>query len=325
MRPLLTLFALGLIATAFPSLFAPEANKNVSMFIDKLHKDKPHIDKKWLNNAFAHITINHEVLASIQRPLESLSWQKYKKRVVSAKRISSGIDFFNEYKSTLQYYQKRYGIPAHVVVAILGIETNYAANQGKFNALEALATLAFYYVPRHDFFTDELYSLLVTAWENNWDLRQIKGSYAGALGIPQFMPSNIPLYAVSRHSSKRKPNLFSEKEDAIHSVFSYLSQRGRWQAYAPIAKKLSLSPKQASWISQRMQNRDRVVITQEYQQALGLPAYNGQTWIQRLDREGMTCYYQVWPNFLSIMTYNNSALYALAVYELSTRINQQST
>lgn len=310
-----------------PAVFAgalldPKQNKMVAGFVKKMHAEHAEIPTAWLKGQFENLELNQNVLASIQRPAESMNWSRYRKLFITQKRINQGALFMQTHSATLQHFSKRYGIPAEIVVAILGVETNYGDTQGSFSALEALATLAFYYVPRHDFFTDELKSLLVTAWHHKWNLKEIKGSYAGALGIPQFMPSNVDLYARPAINQSKDVNLFSNKEDAIHSVFHYLKARGSWLAKAPIIRPIHFS-RNGQKILRSIFKRNKtasIVVTEEMRQQLGIRQFKGQAWILCINDDDLRYYYLFRPNFNSIMTYNNSSLYALAVVELAQKI-----
>src|SRR3989338_464828 len=152
-------------------------------------------------------------------------WLEYRAIFVNRKRVKLGLEFWNKYPNTLRRAEQKYGVPQEIIVAIIGVETIYGQNAGNFLVLDALATLAFDYPRRADFFRSELENYLLLAREQQFDLLDIRGSYAGALGIPQFMPGSYRNYAVD-FNSNRAVDLLREDIDAIGSVANYLQGYG---------------------------------------------------------------------------------------------------
>jgi membrane-bound lytic murein transglycosylase B len=165
------------------------------------------------------------VLDAISKPSTSKPWPEYRANFVNPQRIKLGLEFWHKYRKTLRRAELEYGVPQDIIVAVIGVETIYGQEAGNFRTLDALTTLAFEYPQRADFFRSELENFLLLAREQQFDLLSIKGSYAGALGIPQFMPSSYRVYAVD-FNGNRRINLLQEDKDAIGSVANFLKVFG---------------------------------------------------------------------------------------------------
>jgi membrane-bound lytic murein transglycosylase B len=193
-------------------------------FIDQMvarHKFK----RSELENAFAHAQRVQPVIDAISLPATAKPWPEYRANFVNPQRIKLGLEFWHKYRKTLQRAEQKYGVPQDIIVAVIGVETVYGQDAGNFRTLDALTTLAFDYPPRADFFRSELENFLLLAREQQFNLLDIRGSYAGALGIPQFMPSSYRTYAVDFNGNHRI-NLLDEDKDAIGSVANYLKNFG---------------------------------------------------------------------------------------------------
>ena len=173
------------------------------------------------------------VRAMAPAPTGQRSWQAYRARFLNQRRISEGAQFWLQHRSALARAADIYGVPEEIIVAIIGVETEYGRNTGGFRVIDALTTLAFDYPRRAEFFQSELEHFLLYARESNIDVLQIKGSYAGAVGIPQFMPGSYRRYAVDFDHDGRR-DLYGSAVDAIGSVANYLRENG-WERGQPIA------------------------------------------------------------------------------------------
>jgi membrane-bound lytic murein transglycosylase B len=184
---------------------------------------------------FARTQPNARVLQLIQPPSspQQRSWERYRPRFLNERRIEGGVRFWQENQDTLARARTFYGVPEEVIVAIIGVETEYGRNTGGFSVLEALATLAFHYPRRAEFFRTELEQFLLLARENQLDPLAVKGSFAGAIGIPQFMPGSQRRYAIDFDGDQRV-DLSGSVDDAIGSVARFLEQHG-WQSGQPVA------------------------------------------------------------------------------------------
>lgn len=300
----------------------PVKNRMVKQLIKEVHNNHK-IPESWLMTQFNDLTLNESVLNLMQKPFEAKPWSSYERLMLSQKRISSGHNFMRQHQSVLNYYEAKYQIPASIVSSIIGIETSYGTNKGNFNVLEALTTLAFYYTPRSQFFRGEMISLLRYAYNNDISTKDIKSSYAGAVGIPQFMPSNIDLYG-RHHGKTGKLDLYNDPNDAIASVFNYLKVVGRWKPNQAVMKRLHL-PKDHHHSMLKLMGETRMLpVTKTIEQRYNL-RHQDKTWIIKLQTSDHEyTLYRVFGNFKSIMSYNNSVHYSSAVYELSKRLQPES-
>lgn len=193
-------------------------------FIDEMVA-KHKFNRVELENVFAHAQHVPSVIDAISRPATSKPWLEYRAAFVNPQRIKLGLEFWHRYRKALRRAELEYGVPQEIILAVIGVETIYGQDAGTFRTIDALTTLAFDYPQRADFFRSELENFLLLAREQQFDLPAIRGSYAGALGIPQFMPSSYRIYAVD-FNGNRRINLLREANDAIGSVANYLESFG---------------------------------------------------------------------------------------------------
>ena len=186
-----------------------------------------------LESVFAHAQHLPAVIEAISRPATTKPWLEYRVAFVNQKRVRLGLEFWNKYRHSLRRAEQKYGVPQEIIIAVIGVEAIYGQNAGNFLVLDALTTLAFDYPRRADFFRGELENYLLLAREQQFDLLAIRGSYAGALGIPQFMPGSYRNYAVD-FNGNHKIDLLREDQDAIGSVANYLRGYG-WIRGEPVA------------------------------------------------------------------------------------------
>lgn len=260
------------------------------------------------------------VLEAISRPAESKAWHEYREIFIKPIRIERGADFYAEHRETLERAEKQYGVPPEIIVAIIGVETLYGEHTGRYRVLDSLATLGFRYPRRAKFFSSELEHFLLLAREESLDPLAVTGSYAGAMGIPQFISSSYRSYAVDFDDDEVR-NLLGSVEDAIGSVSNYLKRHG-WRRGEPIA------------VPTRVEGDSHRVLLER-----GLKP---ETTIAEIKRNGVSVYQPVaddkmgallefglrdgveyWiglDNFYAITRYNHSALYAMAVFQLSQAI-----
>ena len=301
---------------------APE----VRAFILDMHEQHG-FDVAHLTRQFASIHSNAIVLRAIRPPAVpelQRSWQRYRVRFVNERRTSNGVRFWQENQTELARAEAIYGVPQEIIVAIIGVETEYGRNMGSFSVLEALATLAFDYPPRAPFFRGELEQCLLLARENGVSPLEIKGSYAGAIGIPQFMPSSQRKYAVDFDGDDRI-DLRQSNTDAIGSVARFLNLHG-WQAKAPIALPASVEGNPTALIAagikpltplQALAKQGASVAT-DNEGAAERPA----ALIDLVTPGQPTEYWVGFDNFYVITRYNRSSCYAMSVFQLAEAIRQ---
>jgi len=272
------------------------------------------------------------IIAAISRPAESvLEWWQYRDRLVTAERISRGVEFARAQRAPLEAASAATGVAPQYITAILGIETNYGRNTGSWRVLDALMTLGFDYPPRARFFRGELEQFLLLAREEQLDPRATRGSYAGAMGAPQFIPSSYRRYAVNgalEGASDPRRDLFTNWDDVIGSVANYFLVHG-WQRDAPVLLDVAASAETVGKVAPTLDRRNlELRESAASARALGfdipatltddtpvilLPA----TLAERPNvRIGLR-------NFQVITRYNRSILYAMAVHDLATAIAAQ--
>jgi membrane-bound lytic murein transglycosylase B len=209
------------------------ARPDVQVFIAEM-VERHAFPQRGLERLFANARYQDSIVTAITPlPRGTRSWQTYRANFVSPRRVEAGALFWRENAATLERAARTFGVPPGIVVAIIGVETEYGRNTGSFRVLDALATLAFDYPRRAEYFRSELEQYLLYTRESRLDATTLKGSYAGAIGIPQFMPGSIRRFGVDFDSDGRR-DLRASRADAIGSVANFLASHG-WVADAPIA------------------------------------------------------------------------------------------
>ncbi len=273
---------------------------------------------------FARIHPNAKVLKYIKPPSSPAqrSWERYRPRFLNETRIDGGVRFWQENGALLAKARALYGVPEEIIVSIIGVETLYGRNTGGFSVLEALATLAFNYPPRAEFFRTELEQFLILARENNLDPLAVKGSYAGAIGIPQFMPGSQRRYAVDFDGDQRV-DLGNSVDDAIGSVGRFLEQHG-WQAGQAIAVRAQTTgTPDPALIEAGIQPTLKVGDLTE--KGIGAEA-DPQAIVTLVDLVSPgyeTEYWLGFNNFYVITRYNRSSFYAMSVFLLAEEIRRR--
>lgn len=300
-------------------------NDAMSAFIDKM-VNIHQFDAKEMRELFKSVEIKDDILKRISSPSENMPWYSYRKIFITDERINSGVKFWQQNESTLSTVAKQSGIPAEIIVAIIGVETLYGQKTGNHSVIDALATLAFAYPPRSSFFINELEEFLLLCREEQLNPSDMKGSYAGAMGIPQFMPSSFRSVAIDYDHDGHK-DIWHNPGDAIASIANYLIKQ-KWQPGQPIAIPLLFKGVGNPKIT--LSNGLKPDLRQDELKLLNLktmrPIPSLTTKVKLLSFEqplGQKQTNDLWAgldNFYVITRYNNSALYAMAVYQLSQSI-----
>jgi len=257
-----------------------------------------------------------EVIEAISRPATTKPWPEYRAAFVNRKRIRLGLEFWSKHRKALRRAEKEYGVPQEIIVAVIGVETIYGQNTGNFLVLDALTTLAFDYPRRAEFFRSELENYLLLAREEQFDMLAIRGSYAGAMGIPQFMPSSYRNYAVD-FNRNRAIDLLHEDMDAIGSVANYLRGYG-WISGEPVAVRVQASDSLAV-------DKDHATRSLGEWLASGVvPSvkFSPDKPARLIDftlEEGKE-FWLAFNNFEVITRYNNSDFYAMSVFQLAQKL-----
>ena len=295
------------------------------------------VDPRYIDSVLSQAVFRDDVIALMSRPAERVKpWSEYRPNFITASRISGGQAFLAKHRDALSREEKAYGVPAEIIVAIIGVETSYGGYTGKHRVLDALYTLAFRY-PRSGnpqraayeqrrelFFRDELAQLFALGREEKLDITTLIGSYAGAMGMGQFMPSSYREFAVDGDGDGRR-DLFNSVDDVFASVANYFrkkgGERGGWVPGGPVVARAELQ--------------------------IGYPEFNPDTWtpdytladlaqrgyrptepvapdatatLVSLEGSAGKQYWLGFQNYYAITRYNNSKMYAMAVYQLSQAI-----
>lgn len=280
-------------------------------------------DAARLNAIFAAARISDSVLEAISRPAEALPWHRYRDIFIQPGRIRQGAAFWREHERQLERAAKAYGVPVEIMVAIIGIETKYGRNTGGHKVIDALATLAFNYPKRAGFFTDELEHYLLLTREQSLDPHALKGSYAGAMGIPQFISSSYRNYAVDFDEDGRI-DIWENPADAIGSVGNYLQQHG-WRAGEPITTPARVDGEDVSALLTPGLELKRTMAELARGGVSAWEPVDAATMVNLLQLENQDGY-EYWlalHNFYVITRYNRSALYAMAVWRLADAISRK--
>jgi membrane-bound lytic murein transglycosylase B len=308
-------------ATPIPGSLASRAD--VQVFIQNM-VTRHDFDANDLNAVFSQARARPDIIALITRPAEAKPWHAYRKIFLTPQRIAEGATFWRDHAAALARAEQVYGVPARIIVAIIGVETLYGGNTGSNQVLEALSTLAFDYPKRADFFRKELESYLILTRQEGIDPLSLQGSYAGAMGLGQFMPSSYLSYAVDFDDDGHR-DLWRNPADAIGSVANYLREH-RWQPDRPIASPARVQGNQfGAFISEQLQPPQYPVGQLRQHGITPLEAASDQELAMLLELAGEAGpeYWLGYANFYAITRYNHSALYAMAVYQLSEQIRER--
>lgn len=310
-----------LLALASASTFAKTPDQLREDFIAEM-VDRYDFSEDGVRRTLYQAEYRRPIIEAISRPAEKrLNWSEYRAIFVTPKRIGGGVEFWREHADTLARAERDFGVPAEIIVAILGVETRYGAYTGGYRVLDALHTLGFHYPRRGKFFRAQLSHFLRFAREEDIRPTMPTGSYAGAMGVPQFMPDSFRIYAIDYDGDGRR-DIWDNMTDVIGSVANYFVEKGNWKRGQPVARpvdgvnerhrglieagaKPSLDPERvrASGIDVGSDLPAEVKLSLLEFETHGGPEY----WI------GM-------PNFYSIMRYNPRTKYAMAVYQLSQAV-----
>ena len=283
--------------------------------------------ERWL----AQAKYQPKIVAAMDRPLLAPpKWFEYSPPLLSADRVNAGVAFWRANAYLLARAEALYGVPAEVVVAILGVETIYGRNTGRYRVIDALATLAFDYPRRAPFFRGELREFLLLAHEQHWSPLVPTGSFAGAMGMPQFMPGSHRQYAVDFDGDDRI-DLWHDSADVIGSVANYLA-RHDWLAGQPILLPARIVPEARDAVLRRLDGGISERRPLDAWEADGVDAADipadvaadpvGLLLLEEVPENGeaRASYWIAFPNFYVITRYNKSRLYAATVFALAQAI-----
>lgn len=290
--------------------------------ISEMTQDYGFADEQ-LNAVFADAVRKQAILDAISRPAEKTKqWKDYRPIFVTDARISKGVSFWQEHAETLARAENEYGVPAQIIVAIIGVETSYGGNTGSWRVIDALSTLCFDYPPRATFFCQQLKEYLLLARQEQVDPLTVTGSYAGAMGLPQFMPSSFRAYAVD-FDNDGHIDIWTNPTDAIGSVANYFKQHG-WTEGGEVVSRATV---QGDKVDQGLTEGIEPQLTMGQLRELGWSSSSAlpddlKVTAFRFDGAEGEEYWLGLPNFYTITRYNRSPMYAMAVYQLSQALLQ---
>jgi membrane-bound lytic murein transglycosylase B len=320
--------ALPLLVAMLPLMGAASApaaqnlSPEIESFIQEMvQKHQFKVDT--LRRLFARVEPNPAVISAISAPITALPWYEFRSRFVDAVRINGGLRFWREHATTLEKASREFGVPEEIIVATIGVETIYGRRTGGFGVLEALTMLAFHYPPRAELFRSELVQYLLLAREARFDATSMKGSYAGAIGIPQFMPSSYRRYAVDFDGDGRR-DLLNSPADAIGSVANYYRSHG-WRAGETIAVPAEVDPGSATALVE-LGVKPLLKVGELKRRGVSPAApveEEPQAALIMVESETGPSYWLGLNNFYVITRYNRNINYALAVHELARELRAQ--
>ncbi len=297
----------------------PRDQSNTKAFIGQL-VEQHGFQRPQLEKLFKQVRIKKSIIRAMNRPAESKPWYDYRKIFVTEKRIRGGVKFWKENQTLLSKVEKQYGVAAQIIVAIIGVETGYGENTGSFRVIDALATLAFNYPRRSQFFSKELEQFLILCREENIDPLKPIGSYAGAMGLPQFMPSSFRKYAQDLDQDGKR-DIWHNRGDVIASVAYYFQKHG-WRTTATVAFPVTAAGVNYDTLITKDLKPEKTVAEMK-SAGITIPADIGiddKARLIKLENQWGSNYWLTLHNFYVITRYNHSTLYAMAVYQLSQEI-----
>ncbi len=318
----------ALLAAAHPSMAAESsatphyvAHEKAKVFVDRMVKEHG-FERQYIQSVLAQAEKKQSILDAISRPAEKTkAWHEYRKIFIQDVRIKGGVAFWQEHKAILDDVSSAYGVPAEIIVAIIGVETRYGNYMGSYRVVDALATLGFDYPKRGKFFTRQLEELFLLGREQQQDILTLKGSYAGAMGFGQFIPSSYRSFAVD-YDGDDVADIWANKKDAIASVANYFKAHG-WQTGEAVVER---AHRAEHFPSEKINSRSRPTTSAKTLYKEGFSPLSRKA---VSDKPAIALEYQGangpehwlgYNNFYVITRYNRSHLYAMAVYQLSQEI-----
>jgi len=294
-------------------------DRDVQRFIDQM-VSRHRFERKQLSRLFHDAHERPDVITAISRPAEAKPWYQYRDIFLTGTRIAGGVQFWRSHADVLDRAAREYGVDPAVIVAILGVETHYGSRTGSIPVLDSLSTLAFRYPRRADFFRSELEQFLLLTREERLNPLAVEGSYAGAMGLPQFIASSYRRYAVDFDGDNVR-NLMDDVDDAVGSVANYLKEHG-WRRGDPVAIAARVDGDGFHALLERgLKPNTPVSRMKDYGLKLQGPVPDSDegALVELEDLDGKE-YWVGLQNFYTITRYNHSALYAMAVYQLAEAI-----
>jgi membrane-bound lytic murein transglycosylase B len=281
-----------------------------------------HFDERKLTVLLKSTKLNRSTLAVMSKPAEGvMPWYQYQKLFLTETRINAGVKFWQEHTTLLTDISQKYGVPAQIIVAIIGVETFYGKDTGRYRVIDSLATLGLFYPRRSEFFLSELENFLLLCREENLNPLIPVGSYAGAMGLGQFMPSSVRTYAVDYDQDKHR-DIWHNRADVMASIANYLVKYG-WIREQGVAYPVTTKGEKYQQALLSKELLPDLTLTQLQQLDIVLPTQLDLKLKAKLFRFEQEQTADLWlglNNFYVITRYNHSAFYAMVVYQLSVAI-----
>ena len=298
----------------------------VKSFIQQMHSEHG-FEMQELQQWFAETRLKESIIKAMSRPAERKAWKDYRPIFLTEARIEGGVEFWQRHADLLTRAEQEYGVDPAVIVAIIGVETRYGQHKGSFRVIDALSTLAFDYPPRSKFFRSELEHYLLMTREEQVDPMSLLGSYAGAMGQPQFISSSYRHYAIDFNDDGHR-DIWNDTADAIGSVANYFRRHG-WKPGEPVTRRLDVSAVTDKGLLEENELKPRHSLAKLKAQGFGNieATLDEQQLAAVINLEGDEGH-EHWlglDNFYTITRYNHSALYAMAVYQLANEIRSRHT
>jgi membrane-bound lytic murein transglycosylase B len=293
--------------------------QKIEAFISKTAKSQ-NISESEIREILSRAQYRQSIIDAITRPAEAKPWKEYRPIFMTDARINGGRNFLAQHRDALMRVQQNTGVPAEFIVAIIGVETSYGKNAGNYSVLDSLYTLGFYYPKREVFFSGELANLIALSREEKFDIYQLKGSYAGAMGWGQFMPSSYRNYAKDGSADGRR-DLFNDLDDVFASIANYFVVHG-WQKGQPVFARASMQSDALPFVPDTPEAKFSLadLAQKGYRPVDSAP--NLPATLVTLEGAAGTEHWIGFKNFYVITRYNRSPLYAMAVYQLAQAIAQ---
>ena len=293
---------------------------NIKIFIENM-VEKHGFDEKELSSILAQAESKESILNAISRPAErTLTWNQYRDIFIKDERIVAGVQFWKEHTETLNLISEETGVSIEILVGIIGVETYYGRITGGYRVIDALSTLAFDYPKRSPFFTRELEEYLLIAKEEKMDPFDATGSYAGAMGSPQFMPSSYRAYAVDSDNDGKR-DIWNNWSDVIGSVANYFIEHG-WQRGNEVIVPANYDESSSKIEIKNGLKATETVSSLSFQGVSFTTNMDGNhpAELLKLEQENASNYWVGMHNFFVITKYNHSIMYGLAVHQLGQAI-----
>lgn len=326
-RAVLSRIRIPLLALSFTAIAAVAANPvsahpGAENFAERLAAEEG-VDLDYIRSMLQDARYQQSIIDAITRPAEAKPWHEYRGIFVRDTRIDGGVEFWRANRPLIERVAAEFRVPAEFVLAIVGVETNYGLNTGSYRVLDALVTLGFYYPKRGEFFSRELAQFFHLSREENLPLDEIKGSYAGAMGLGQFIPSSYRAYAVDFDDSGSR-DLWRSLPDALASVANYLKVHG-WNDQLPVVLPVATVPQ---GLDEEFKPKPQHTLGELADMGIefdpdGLAPETPATLIE-LDGETGPEYWIGLNNFYVITRYNRSPLYAMAVSQLADELRERA-